>query len=222
MTIDQLLVGKADFNRIYPTSDNLGYYIATYINTSPYFSVLWKYLFSDSGNSYWQSTSNMILSPSLFLVINEISFIIGKVTSDSSADLVFMRVTYGSTSIMWSNSISCPSTGCYDESTEGVLSEDNSKFYSIRVYGVNPYYALFNSFNASDGTVIGNRYVSNVNCNYATIALNDALLVIALVCNSIPTIALYDFADDNFSFYYELTSRTGFFYYIITNPMNDA
>ena len=177
-------------------------------------------MFSDSNNAYWQTVSLVLDSPSLFIVVNNTDFIIGRISTDVKGDLSFMRIKYGSTNVIWSSSILWKTTGCYDQNSDGILSEDSSKFYSWRLYGVNPYYILFNTFNASDGTAIGNRYVSSVRCTYVSIALKSKYLVLAVVCNSIPTVALYDYSNDYFMHYYELISGSGVFYKIVANPSN--
>ena len=159
---------------------------------------IWKYLFSLSGSYRWQDTSYLG------------SFALGQIMiSDSQLffiaqgflpDLYFVKITFENTSVDWANIIYWSYATCNTDLSESILSSDGLSIYSFFIYGDSINYFLFYaSFLTSDGSVLGNRYISNINWNIvSSSAENGEYVAVIVQCTSSSYLILFNTSKSTF------------------------
>ena len=85
-------------------------------------------------------------------------FLMGRDSSTTSLFHMF-KVSYNPSSYDWANMITC-SSDCSPRLSESIMSNDNSRIYSLFPLE-SPAYLYFVTLNVTDGGVIGSRYKSS-------------------------------------------------------------
>ena len=115
-------------------SDNSGYFL-TGRDTSSSLAVVWKYLFSDSLNTQWQVIDTYGSFASHYLMLSDSQlFSIGSEPS-SPFSLLLYKYAFGSAGVDWADKISCQSGTWSSSESESLTSADNSKIYTLFLYG---------------------------------------------------------------------------------------
>ena len=163
--------------KVHVLSDNSGFIILG-INTSSKF-IACKCLTSCTCQSIISFTSAGL--GQLKLSDNQFFFI----ATDSTTSLHFWKLTFGSSAIDWSKTMTCSVGSCTSTNFESLLSSDSSKIYSIYAYG-NPQYLYFITLNSTDGSVIGTRYKSTISWLniYGSAEISNYLIVTIKLASS--------------------------------------
>ena len=121
-----------------------------------------RYLFSNSGVFEWQDTSyngNFAFGQKM---ISDSQLYFLAVGAESPPLIHFVKVTFGNNAVDWSNILTWAYSSWYSYESESILSSDNTQIYSFFIINfassTNLFYA---SFMILDGSVSGNRYISN-------------------------------------------------------------
>ena len=145
----------------------------------------------------------------LFLIGNE---------PTSPYNLKMYLITFGTTSVNWSNKISCPSGTCTLGHSESISSIDGSLIYSIFAYGSTQYAHLVWT-KSVDGSVSGSRFKSNNSwSSIRGLALSSNFLAASVWCSSISEIVVYDIDANNYII--RKPSSAPLIYGIATEPIN--
>ena len=188
------LTGATDPVRIYPLSDNSAVYVIS-TQTSTSVTYTWKYSTSSPNNAYWQEITGITNGAMGQAVINDNQIFILGITATYT--LRMMKITFGNTSIDWGNKINCPLATCSLSLSFVVLSNDKSKAYWFPVYVGS---SQFITLNLSDGSVSGQRYISN---QAATIILSsrviDNYLATLILWTSDTIISIFNIATELFT-----------------------
>ena len=162
-------------------SDVSGYYVSGI--DSSLLANIWKHLFSSTSTYQCQQISNfqsyafgqIKLSDSIF-------FMLGYHPS-SPYPLHLYKFTFGSTSPLWSLTMTCPSGIWSANNSESLLI--SSSIYSFFIYGSVLKYVYLAIISLSDGAVTS-RYKSSSNCNgnmFGSGVIGDIILI-TLACPS--------------------------------------
>ena len=115
------------------------------------------YTFSSS-SAQCQSITNINTGFGHLMISNNQFFVLGVTTSPYN--LQMYKITFLSTSVNWANQIACPSGSWYVDSSESVLSSDESTIYSFFEFWPNAY-LYFCGLSVSSGSVVTTRYKSS-------------------------------------------------------------
>ena len=139
-------------------------------------------------------------------VINDNQLFLLGITATNT--LRMMKITFGNTSIDWGNKISCPLNSCTLSLSFVVLSKDKSQAYWFPVYGGSPKYSQFITLNLSDGSVSGQRYISNQETSYILSSrVIDNYLATLIQLSSGTIISIFNFSTELF---YNTQIKTGY------------
>ena len=142
-------------------NDNSGFLIL-YQNSSTSKPNLCKYLFSTPASSQCQEiTAISGLAFGSLKISDSQMFFDGL---DASNNLIYYKVTVGSTAVDWANKVAWASGSWSASKAEAILSSDGTQIYSFATFG-SSISLYFVTFRLSDGSVVGNRYKSNTGCN---------------------------------------------------------
>ena len=83
---------------------------------------------------------------------------------DASNNLLYYKVTVGSTAVDWANKVAWSSGPWTASKAEAIISSDGTQIYSFATFG-SSISLYFVTFRLSDGSVVGNRYKSSTGCN---------------------------------------------------------
>ena len=142
-------------------SDGSGFYIASKASADGYAN-LWRYLNSAPSSTDCQKINTMYSDVHGQLLITDTTVFLMATENSALLNLHMYKITFSSTTAVWANKINCPTTNWMIGQSEMVISSDASKIYNFVNYGVNgALYGLFFSLSITDGSVIGNRYITS-------------------------------------------------------------
>ena len=142
-------------------NDNSGFLILSQ-NSSTSKPNLCKYLFSTPASSQCQEiTAFSGLAFGSLKISDSQMFFDGL---DASNNLLYYKVTVGSTAVDWANKVAWASGPWSASKAEAILSSDGTQIYSFATFGSSRS-LYFVTFRLSDGSVVGNRYKSSTGCN---------------------------------------------------------
>ena len=166
--------GNHDDIKIWPLSDNSGYYFVPIAASGE--ANLWKYLFSSS-TAQCQLITNIKNGYGVVMLTTTQFFITGTVTTTPN-HLWMYKVTYSSTYVDWANQITCTGGSWSESYSSSMVSSDGSTIYSFIAYSQSSTYLYFFSLSVATGSVIGSRYKSSVAISFVSgsIAYGDYVL----------------------------------------------
>ena len=142
-------------------SDGSGFYIASKGSANGYVN-LWKYLNSASSSTNCQQINTMYSEVHGQLIITDTTVFLMATENTAQLNLHMYKITFSSTTAVWANKINCPTTNWMIGQSEMTISSDTSKIYNFVNYGANgAVYGLFFSLSITDGSAIGNRYITS-------------------------------------------------------------
>ena len=181
----------SDDTKVWPLSDNSGYFINLHYFSTTKYAILCKYTFSSS-NAQWQQITNIYYGYGSLLLSSTQFFLLGRDYS-SPYTLHMYKVKFSSTSVEWANKMYCSTSSWISYASESLLSKDGLNMYLFFVYG-NPVYTYFTSLSVSTGSVTSARYKSNfsgypvygstLNGDYVIAKIDYYLLIYSIPLNS--------------------------------------
>ena len=148
-----------NYSRVYPLSDNSGYYYVAMPNTG-ITPVMCRYLFLTSSNYECQDISlfKNIVNTQQFQN-SDVLYLVGINTSNNP---IFYKIKFGNTVAEWANKIDWSSFTWLTHPSESIIDEDNNLIYNFFLYGpLNAWKIYFVTFNATNGNVVGTRFRSS-------------------------------------------------------------
>ena len=145
--------------KIFPISDNSGYYFIT--QKSPARTNLWQYLYTSPSNLKWHQITNLAQLTTGQLMLSDTQFICSWRSSFSSNQYLIYKVTFDASQADWSSQLTWTGGAWTASYSEWQKDSAGLSIYWLLVISNTEGYIQYVRFNLTDGSVIGNRYRSN-------------------------------------------------------------
>ena len=153
-------------------------------------TVIWKYLELLSVMSCLELPSILSFSYGNLMFDDNQLFLMGKDTSTSPSFHLY-KINFSTNSYTWAKRIIWSSI-CSPYLSESILSNDNSKIYSLFPLE-SPAYLYFITLNSYDGSVIDSRYRSSISWSQSLgSAKSSNVLLFTVTCSSTYYMIMYD------------------------------